>query len=407
LVVVTLACARHDDDDDEDERPAMQPAAAAPSSHMKLLLLWLLAAPASTFATPLSHQWGPLTSMMWADFRAPNKLSGDEARFISQHYAAVSLEKCTLASDGDRTEQGQLATARQLKQANPKLKVLAYWGVDMQGYQCSASAQDAHQKHPEYFLSNPTDGSPVMEKLYPQLDYRRQEARDWWVAAPLAIGGSDSSRLIDGILADGAGPRQIGSPTFANFTLSERRALANGSLAVLRALQAKFDVLNGGLVLCNGINMYPNRFNPGTPMLPDHNFGIVHECDGVETEHLAAFESRDHRTGKLNITRVRQNLELIERASAMSKSVMVNLWAGPVVSPNGWAPPGTTPNTTQQWRAALEAHFNFSAALYLAVASPTVFFEYVEWYPLSSGVVSSHPVCCPHARCIDATDGAS
>ena len=362
---------------------------------MELLLALLSLLTAQASATPLSHGWGPLTSMMWADFRAPNQLTEGEAQFIAKHYAAVSLEKCTMESDGDTTEQGQLATARQLKRANPALKVLAYWGVDMQGYQCSGSARELHRQHPDYFLSNPTDGSPVMEKAYPQLDYRRQEARDWWVAAPLAIGGPDSSQLIDGILADGAGPRQIGSETFANFSLAEREALANGSLAVLRALQTEFDKANEGLVLCNGISMYPNRYNPGTPMLPDNNFGIVHECDGVETEHLAAFESRDHTTGKLNITRVRKNLELIERASAMNKSVMINMWAGPVVRPNSWAPSGTTPNTTQEWRAALEQHFNFSAALYLAVAAPTVFFEYVEWYPVSSGVVSS-PIRLSH-----------
>ena len=256
----------------------------------------------------------------------------------------------------------------------------------MQGFQCSAAAQALHHTHPDYFLSNPTDGTPVMEKTYPQLDYRKPEARDWWVGAPLSIGGADSSRLIDGILADGAGPRQVGSPTFANFSLADRERLANGSLAVLRTLQRKFDEVNGGLVLCNGLNMYPNRFNPGTPMLPENNFEIVEECDGVETEHLAAFESRDHRTGKLNITRVRKNLELIERAAALNKSVMINLWAGPVVAPSHW-PGSSTPNSTAEWRAALEQHFNFSAALFLTVAAPTVFFEYVEWYPAASGVV--------------------
>lgn len=176
---------------------------------------------------------------------------------------------------------------------------------------------------------------------------------------------------------DGAGPRQIGSATFENFSLPERERLANGSLAVLATLQQKFDEINHGLVLCNGINMYPNAFNPGTPMLPDYNFGIVDECDGVETEHLAAFESRDHATGRLNITRVRKNLELIEQAAAMNKTVMINMWAGPVVRPDGWGPAGTTPNTTSEWRAALEQHFNFSAALFLVVAAPTVFFEYL------------------------------
>ena len=89
---------------------------------------------------------------------------------------------------------------------------------------------------------------------------------------------------------------------------------------------------------------------------------------------------------RLNITRVQKNLELIERAASLNKSVMINLWAGPVAAPNHW-PGGSTPNSTAEWRAALERYFNFSAALFLTVAAPTVFFEYVEWYPAASGVV--------------------
>lgn len=173
-------------------------------------VLWLLLLVGYVAATPLSHDWGALTTMMWADFRTPSKLTDAEAKFIATHYAAVSLEKCTLASDGDTTEQGQLATARQLKAANPDLKVLAYWGVAMQGFQCSAAAQALKKTHPSWYLSNP-DGTPVLMKGYPQLDYRNPEARDWWVAAPLSIGGSDSSKLIDGILA--VKTRQAFSPS--------------------------------------------------------------------------------------------------------------------------------------------------------------------------------------------------
>ena len=119
-------------------------------------VLWLLLLVGYVAATPLSHDWGALTSMMWADFRSPSKLTDAEAKFIATHYAAVSLEKCTLASDGDTTEQGQLATARQLKAANPDLKVLAYWGVAMQGFQCSAAAQALKKTHPSWYLRTRT-----------------------------------------------------------------------------------------------------------------------------------------------------------------------------------------------------------------------------------------------------------
>ena len=102
----------------------------------------------------------------------------------------------------------------------------------MQGAQCSSSVVSAQKEHPSYFLVD-DKGFPVMSGTYPQLDYRQPEVQQWWASIPLSI-GPDATRLIDGILADGSGPRALVSSDFANFTMSERAALANGSLAALQ-----------------------------------------------------------------------------------------------------------------------------------------------------------------------------
>eukprot|EP00040_Diaphanoeca_grandis_P041026 m.262397 g.262397 ORF g.262397 m.262397 type:complete len:416 (-) comp45461_c0_seq1:82-1329(-) len=334
-------------------------------------------------ANSVSHGWGPLTSMMWADFRTPNLLTDAEAQFLATHYAVLSLEKCTGESDGYHSEQGVYKTAMQLKKINPHVKVFMYWGVMMQGYQCSSTAQKTMKDHPEYFLVD-DNGNPVYAKSYPQLDYRRQDARDWWTSIPLSI-GPNASKFIDGILADGAGLR---GAALANFTPSEQSAITIGAQQALSQMQAIFNHTNQGLVLGNGILMYLNP--DGTPRAPDYNLGVLDHADGIESEHVAAFESRHHATGAINIPSVLKNLDLIEQAAAMNKSVMMNEWAGPVIAPHTF--PSNTPNTTDEWRAVLSQHFNFSAALFLTVAAPTVFFEYIEWYPLNSGVVPC-PTC--------------
>eukprot|EP00039_Didymoeca_costata_P005394 m.81292 g.81292 ORF g.81292 m.81292 type:complete len:416 (-) comp12802_c0_seq4:27-1274(-) len=334
----------------------------------------------SATGNSVSHDWGQLKTMMWADYRSPTLLNDSEASFLATHYAVLSLEKCTGQSDGFHSEDGVYMTAKKLKAINPNLKVFFYWGVELQGYQCSRTLQALNKTHPEYFLKD-DHGNFVTIDGYPQLDYRLQEARDFWTSQPFNI-GPDAHLYIDGILADGAGPRDT---HLANFSNSSIEALNNGSALLLHEMQAKFNATNGGMVLGNGINMYPNKYQGNGPNIADYNMGILKDADGIESEHVAAFESRDHKTGALNTTRLLINLGLIERGASMGKSVMMNEWAGPVTRPMGW--PTNTPTTPEEWQAALTKYFNFSLALYLSVASETVFFEYIEWYPVNMGVV--------------------
>jgi hypothetical protein len=235
-----------------------------------------------------------------------------QATFLATHYAVLSLEKCTLQQDGLSTEDGIYKTATQLKAINPGVKVLMYWGVADQGSQCSKEVQALFAAHPEYFLHD-NNGNLVVEDGGPQFDFRQPAVRDWWTVHPFTI-GLNASGLIDGILADGAGPRaNIKAPLWVNFTAAEIAAINAGAVAVINQTQTKFDAENGGVVLGNGILMYPNKYNPGTPMLPDYNMDILDVIDGIESEHVAAFESRNSRTGALNITRVLKNLDLIDQ----------------------------------------------------------------------------------------------
>lgn len=63
----------------------------------------------------------------------------------------------------------------------------------------------------------------------------------------------------------------------------------------------------------------------------------------------------------------------------------VNLWPGPVVNPLQW-PNNSQPTTNEGMQQAMLDNAPFAFALFLTVAEPTVFLEYIWWYPVTDGV---------------------
>ena len=104
------------------------------------------------------------------------------------------------------------------------------------------------------------------------------------------------------------------------------------------------------MVLGNGIAMYPQ--------FPTHYMPSTHYMNGVMAEHFAAFESRDRKTGQLNLTRVKLEMDLIAQVAAdPSKTVVVDTWPGPMVAPLGWAADYTTPKTNAAIAEAMLTYF--------------------------------------------------
>lgn len=162
-----------------------------------------------------------------------------------------------------------------------------------------------------------------------------------------------------------------------------QQAQVNGSYLVTDNMRAVLRKANGGRAFGNGIEMYPQ--------FRDHFIPSAAHLDGLAAEHVAAFESRDPNTGKLNATRVAEELDLIQQVTAQNRTVLMNLWPGPVVSPKLW-PNNSQPSTNAGRAQALLDNLPLALALYLTVAEPTVFFQYVWWYPVTDGVLA-----CPDA----------
>jgi hypothetical protein len=284
----------------------------------------------------------------------------------------VSIEKCTTPGPN---ENATVAAAAQLKQINPSIKVLFYWHVRQVSLACYAS-YFTYMAHPEWWLRDDSGAYINETQNIPILDPTIAAAREWWVSSvPLnSKTGVPAVLGIDGVLADGTGSRcpssKLSASRCANYSV--------GLSMMVAELQLRLDnETPQGIVLGNGIEMYPN--------LPsnDYNMYTLADMGGIMGEHFAVFESVLP-SGRLNVTRVALYLDAITTAAAQNKLVVFAAWPGPLVSPFGakgfpsW-PGGTQPTTYDQWRAALLANHTFALAGYLTVAAPTVFMQYQGW----------------------------
>lgn len=355
---------------------------------MRAVALLLLAAGR---AAAWTHGWGSGAEMTWADF-GYTLLTDAQAEFCVEKYKVVSLEKCTGQAQGMLTEKAIYQTAKQLKAKDPNVKVIFYLATDLGGFQCYAENKTLTE-HPEWWLKD--DKGAVVPG--PKLDWTVPEAREWWVGIPLkgdgngTFEGTPTADLIDGVLADGAG-----YGTIAGISDARREVLSDAKAAGIGEMQRVMTAANGGVVMANGISMYASQEDPRNTSTEDH-LSLLKHTDAILNEHTAVFEAVNP-NGTLNIPLVSRNLDDIVAAAAnRSKSVFVSTWPGLYTgfkNGNPAYPAGvTTPQSKDEWRDALRAHFPFAYAVFLSVAEVNTWFFYGGvWYELHQGYVT-----CPEA----------
>jgi hypothetical protein len=96
-------------------------------------------------------------------------------------------------------------------------------------------------------------------------------------------------------------------------SLERRQEQVNGSYYITNMVREVLRRANGARAIGNGINMYPMAESA------DHFLTSGLYLDGMAAEHVAAFESRDPVTGKLNITRVALEMELIGKVAVSTE----------------------------------------------------------------------------------------
>jgi hypothetical protein len=361
------------------------------------------AGPAAVPPTPQAppsgwaHAWDTPASAWWGYGAFGSWVASDaEIAFIAKTYKIVLLSLTNAdATMGMSVSAATMNVSARLKAANPALKVLQYFNMEMfAGYSRTDPAYATFLQHPEWWLRD-DHGSPVMGQFGPGYDFSNEAAVQHWLSMPLGPG----SRLVDGFLLDGA----AGYSQPANISATRAEALKLAKWKAVGRMQQRLSTANGGMVLANG--MIGGLIDPHVN--DPYNLGALGYAHGIENERgTPSFELVDRTTGAFKLDAVAANLAAIEQASQMangSKLVSVNYWAGPIIgfskatdnthgmpiyAPGDMqnrVPNGTRAEVFAGWQRQLTKWLPFNLAMFLSVAGPRTYFTQMVWYASFQG----------------------
>lgn len=163
--------------------------------------------------------------------------------FLAKHFNFITIEKHQASHKHGSTEEGFAVAAREIKQRNPRAKVLFYWNASLDT-SSNRGGYNAMRTFPAGGFLKDSQGEPVMRrKTVPNYDLTQPDVRDWWSdAAAKAV----REYGADGIFADAMGQREdkgIDDKRFA--------ALVAGRVALLAETRRKIGP--DKLIIYNGL----------------------------------------------------------------------------------------------------------------------------------------------------------
>jgi hypothetical protein len=192
--------------------------------------------------------------------------------------------------------------------------------------------------------------------------------------------------LIDGVLADSGGYEK-----YANISEARLEEFQDAKFTMMQDLQKVFTKANGGIVMANGISSYgPPNADPRHP--GGHNLQVLKYTNAIMNEHTAVFECINAKNASFNLETTSRDLDAIITAARSfngSKTVFVQTWPG-MYTATGFTPRGKspasvyppvsaggepTPQSMDEWRAALSEHFAFAHALFLSIAEANMYWS--------------------------------
>ena len=230
------------------------------------------------------------------------KTAGDftpeQLDFLAQHFSFIAIEKGQAFRQRGDTAAGIAEAARQIKQRNPRAKVLFYWNAFL-----DYPLYKAEKTFPAEGHLKDVHGKPVMVRnTVPAYDLARADVRAWWsdvAAAAVREGGAD------GIFADAL--LQVVAPAKKKLLGEERYKTLNAGLMMLLE-ETRRKVGPEKLILYNGL-----RGSEGAQFLP--------LASGTMIEHFGHFSG----TGK---EKMAEDLEALRTAAHSGKIVCLKAWPG-------------------------------------------------------------------------------
>jgi hypothetical protein len=288
--------------------------------------------------------------------KTSDDFSTNEVEFLAKHFNFVVVEKAQAVQKRGTTEAGIAEAARQIKQRNPKARVIFYWNsfLDIPQYKAhSTLPTDGHLKD--------LQGKPVMARnTVATLDLSREDVRNWWteVAAKAVM-----EYGCDGIFAD-ALPQVTAAGKKKLLGDEKYRALNDGLVTLLK--QAREKMGSDKIIIYNGI-----RGEDGAQFLP--------LTDGAMIEHFNHFSS----TGKVNMA---SDIEAMRKAGQVGKLVVMKAWPG-----FSWLDADQMKKPHEELLKLARERITFPLACFLVAAEANSFFCYTWGYRENQGTFDWYP----------------
>jgi hypothetical protein len=288
------------------------------------------------------------------------KAAGDftpaQLDFLAQHFNFIAIEKGQAVRQRGSTEAGIAEAARQIKQRNPRAKVLFYWNAFLD-YPLYAAGKtfpaDGHLKDAR--------GKPVMVRnTVPAYDLARADVRAWWadVAATATRMGA-----ADGIFADAL--LQVVAPAKKKLLGEEKYKALNAGLEMLLA-DTRRKLGPEKLILFNGL-----RGSEGAQFLPLTSGAMIEhfgQLSGIGKEKMAA------------------DLEAMQQAARAGKIVCLKAWPGFT-----WLDTDLMKKPHAELAKRAREHITFPLACFLVAAEANCYFCYTWGYRDDDGTLDWYP----------------
>jgi hypothetical protein len=280
----------------------------------------------------------------------------EQLDFLAKHFNLIAFEKGQAVRKHGDTEAGIAVAARQIKQRNPRAKMLFYWNafLDYPLYKASRNLPaDWHLKDQQ--------GNPVLVRnSIPAYDLIRDDVRTWWsdtAATAICKGG------VDGIFADAL--LQVTAPGKRKLLGDEKYvALNDGLIAMLKETQRKLGPET--LILYNGL-----RGGDGKQFLP--------LTSGAMIEHFGHFSG----VGK---EKMAEDLDAMRAAARTGKIVCLKAWPG-----FSWMDDDMMKKPHDELVRLARERLTFPLACFLVAAEPNCYFCYTWGYRETDGTFDWYP----------------
>jgi hypothetical protein len=289
-------------------------------------------------------------------------MTTEEARFVASRTNFICLEKAHASGQFKYTEDAIEKEAQQLKQLNPKMKVIFYWNafLDYSMYK----AHIDYEKHPEWWLKTQTGELDLKNGNLKRYDLSNPEFRSWWtnVAQKATVEGS-----CDGVFMD-AFPQVISSANIKLWGEEKYKSIQLGLHYLIEETREKIGV--DKLIVYNGIRSTPQK-NIGNDF-PEYT-------DAVMIEHFGVFNSGTKES-------MLQDIREMEKAGKTGKIVVFKAWPGfTFIDKEAMGKP------LEEKREIARKNITFPLAAFLVGAQENCYFVYNWGYRMDNGCLEWYP----------------